>query len=290
MRKPQRPPKQSRRLSITKLQRESAAGAELIALCQTVTEDGSLSSEEVAALEQWLVDHESTGLPARDYLFHTVRKIVADGKVTREEAKELYRAIETVLPVDVREPVRTRRQAVERDAAEQARAERETAKQAQREERERNRPVGSWNFMVAGTRYERRPYVIARYASPKDTVYLIRDRQNRFSRNAVEVRLANGMHIGFVPEEFACDVAPLLDQGLPHEAFITKILTGGRSPIPVVQAYLYRRDASLAGIVLERDVPAKVQAVEGSGCATRMAALASVVLGVLKLAWDVARP
>src|SRR5437899_909381 len=36
-----------RRLSITKLQRQSAAGADLIALCQTVTEDGSLSEEEV---------------------------------------------------------------------------------------------------------------------------------------------------------------------------------------------------------------------------------------------------
>jgi hypothetical protein len=37
----QPPPK--RRLSITKLQRETEAAIELISLCQTVTEDGSLS-------------------------------------------------------------------------------------------------------------------------------------------------------------------------------------------------------------------------------------------------------
>src|SRR5438094_3827749 len=88
----------NRRLSITRLQRQSAAGADLIALCQTVTEDGSLSEEEVVALKQWLADHKSTDLPARDYLFRTVEQIVADGRVTLEERRDLYRAIETILP------------------------------------------------------------------------------------------------------------------------------------------------------------------------------------------------
>lgn len=257
----------NRRLSVTRLQRQSAAGVDLIALCQTVTEDGSLSQEEVAALRQWLADHESTNLPARDYLFHTVERIVADGNVTLEERRELYRAIETILPPDLRTPVRTRRRELEQAATDQARAEREAAKRAQREERERSRPVGSWNFMVAGVRYEGRPEVITRYATPDDTVYLIRDRQNRFSRNAVEVRLSNGMQIGFVPEDHATDVAPLLESGLPHDAFITKVLTGGRSPIPVVQAYVYRADAVAAELVFEKDVPAKVLPPRLSGCA-----------------------
>ena len=121
--------------------------------------------------------------------------------------------------------------------------------------------------MVAGVRYEGRPQVITRYASPDDAVYLIRDRENRFSKNAVEVRLSNGMQIGFVPEDYATDVAPLLNSGLPHDAFITKILTGGRSPIPVVQAYVYRADAAAAELVFEKDVPAKVPPPHMSGCA-----------------------
>ena len=53
-------------------------------------------------------------------------------------------------------------------------------------------------------------------------------------------------------------IAPFLDTGLPHDAFITKVLTGGRSPIPVVQAYVYRADAAVAQLVYEKDVPAKV--------------------------------
>src|SRR5437879_2287369 len=125
----------NRRLSITKLQRRSAAGADLIALCQTVTEDGSLSQEELAALKQWLDDHGATDLPARDYLFHTIERIVADGKVTLEERRELHRAIETILPPDVRSPASAKRRAREQAATDQARVDREAGKQAQREER-----------------------------------------------------------------------------------------------------------------------------------------------------------
>ena len=137
--------------------------------------------------------------------------------------------------------------------------------------------------MVAGVRYEGRPQIISRYASPDDAVYLIRDRKNTFSRNAVEVRLSNGMQIGFVPEDYATDVAPLLDSGLPHDAFITKILTGGRSPIPVVQAYVYRADAGGAELVFEKDVPAKVVRPTVSGCGVvllvgTLTAVASLVL------------
>src|SRR6266545_1302969 len=109
----------NRRLSITKLQRQSAAGADLIALCQTVTEDGSLSQEEVAALRQWLDDHASTELPARDYLCQTVERIVADGMITLEERRELYRAIETILPLDLRSPVSAKRREREQGATDQ---------------------------------------------------------------------------------------------------------------------------------------------------------------------------
>jgi hypothetical protein len=141
-----------RRLSITKLQRENEAAIELISLCQTITEDGSLSDEEVAALRQWLIDHADTELPARDFLEETVARLVVDGVVTVDERRELWRAIETVLPPDLRAPLTARRREQEYAAKSAAREVREQARVEARAVRERNRPVGSWNFMVAGCR------------------------------------------------------------------------------------------------------------------------------------------
>src|SRR4051812_47501513 len=92
-----------RRTSITKLQGRTAAATDLIALCQSITADGHLEDQEVAALREWLDEHRGADLPAVAFLLETVERILADGKVTVEERRELYRAIETVLPVDVRE-------------------------------------------------------------------------------------------------------------------------------------------------------------------------------------------
>src|SRR5688572_8082739 len=90
-----------RRVSITKLQRHTAAGAELISLCQSITDDGHLVDEEVTALRQWVDDNASTDLPARDFLLQTVRRIIEDGKVTDDERVDLYQAIEKILPIDI---------------------------------------------------------------------------------------------------------------------------------------------------------------------------------------------
>jgi hypothetical protein len=50
----------------------------------------------------------------------------------------------------------------------------------------------------------------------------------------------------------------MLDDGLPHQAIITKILTGGRSPIPVVEVDVFRQEARGENLVFEADVPTKV--------------------------------
>jgi hypothetical protein len=246
-----------RRLSLTKAQRETVAGAELLSLCQTITEDGSLSEEEIAALRQWLDDNRSAPLPAIPFLTETVEQILADQKVTKEEWRSLYSAVETVLPPEARRVAADETRGVEAQEREQAEAARNAKKARQLEERERNRPSGSWNFMVAGARFEGRPTVVRQYLGLGDRVFLIRDRQNEHSRHAVEVRLRNGMQIGYVPEDVAVDIAPLLDGAGQHEAYCTKILTGGRAPIPVVQAYTYRSDANVDDAVRGSDVPAK---------------------------------
>ena len=76
--------------------------------------------------------------PACAFIRGTVARILADGVVTPDERRELWRAIETVLPPDLCVPLTARRRAQER---------RDVC-----EGRERDQPVGSWNLMVAGCR------------------------------------------------------------------------------------------------------------------------------------------
>lgn len=226
-----------RRRSITRLQRQTAVATDLISLCQTMTEDGHLEDQEVGALRQWLeVNRRETDLPAVAYLTETVRRILADGKITPEEQRELYLAIETILPPDIRESVQGTRRSAEQLARDRLREQKEATRQAEKDARIRNAPVDTWDFMVAGCRYEGRPEVIRRFAAPADAAFLVRDRSNKFSRNAIEVCLANGMQAGHVPEEHAVSMATLLDNGYKHKAHIIKILTGGRAPIPVIVA------------------------------------------------------
>lgn len=277
------------RLSLTKTQIQAGVGAELLALCQSVTEDGSLSKDEILAFRDWLQTNRYSDLPAIDFLATTLERIITDGKVTNDERREMYKAIEIVLPPETRRHASERRKTVEAEGKAQVQEERVALKQQEREERERRRPLYSANFMVAGVHYEGRPEVIREYADDDDQVFLVRDPRNKYSSNAVEVRLQNGMQIGFVPEYDAGGMAPFLDQDCPYNAYITTILTGGRVPIPVVQTYIYRADAGVDGLVFPSTVPDKqvrvgTNSVENSrkcGC------LSVVLLAVVLVMWGV---
>ena len=97
------------RLSITKSQVAAGPGTELLALCQTITEDGSLSDAEIGHLRDWLAENRGGELPAIGFLASVVETILHDGKVTKAERQELYRALEKVLPVEIREAAASRR-------------------------------------------------------------------------------------------------------------------------------------------------------------------------------------
>jgi hypothetical protein len=58
----------ARRISITKLQRRTAAAVELIALCPTITADGRLADDEIVAFKQWLRVHRIDAERARELL------------------------------------------------------------------------------------------------------------------------------------------------------------------------------------------------------------------------------
>jgi hypothetical protein len=59
------------RLSLTKSQVSARPGIELLALCQTITGDGSLSDAEIGQLRDWLAENREGELPAIGFLtFH----------------------------------------------------------------------------------------------------------------------------------------------------------------------------------------------------------------------------
>ena len=69
------------RLSLTKSQVSAGPGTELLALCQTITEDGSLSESEIGQLRDWLTENRASDLPAIGFLASVVETILHDGKV-----------------------------------------------------------------------------------------------------------------------------------------------------------------------------------------------------------------
>lgn len=245
----------AKRVSLTKAQLATAAGAELLSLCQTVTADGSLSADEVAELRTWLGTHASAELPSIGHLLAVVEKIVADGIVTADERRELFVAIESVLPSEVRSLAKNARRTVEQAEKDRAKLQAELKRQNVREERERNRPIYQLDVMVAGAKYDGRPQVIRRHARAGDQVHLVRDQANRHSRNAVGIHTSSGHQIGFVPEDDAVEIAPLLDGGHAHRASIKKILTGSTHPIPVVVADIYGREATVTNVIAAPSAP-----------------------------------
>lgn len=275
-----------RRISLTKTQRQSAIGAELLSLCQVITADGSLSDDEVASLREWLREHGNEDLPAISHLTKVIETVLADGRVTQEERRDLYIALESVLPPDVRSVAKRARRTIEEKEKDRLRVQRLLEKERQRDEQERNSPLEHWDFMVAGAKYDGRPNVIDRYAQVAQPTYLVRDAANRHSRNAVEVRTATGHQIGFVPEEDACELAPLLDSGHPYSARIKKILTGGRYPIPVVIAYVYRKDATVSNLFDPATPAPRIStAVAHNGNSTLVKAALLVIAVILVLYW-----
>jgi len=272
----------ARRLSLTKVQFRESVAVELLTLCQTITEDGSLSEAEVDALKDWLAENSSNDLPAIGFLSTSVERILADGKITPDECRNLHEAVEAILPPEVRKEAATHRKAVEREERDRKRAERQSTEELKREERQRARPLKIMNFMVAGVAHEGRPEVIREEVIVDDKVFLSRDRANEFSRNAVAILTRQGYHIGFAPEVEAVEMAPLLDQGCCHEAYVTKTINGRRGPIPVVQAYIFRPDANVEGAVFEAGVPAKRQMNRSSR--VRQTLFLLFIFGILVLA------
>jgi anti-sigma factor RsiW len=116
--------------SLSRAEQSSALGAALVRLCRSATADGRFSPEELAALRQWLADADSARMPAARYLRSIVEKVLADGKITPEECKDVYLAVESILPIEERLQATAARQ--EADATDEAVARAANSERGQR--------------------------------------------------------------------------------------------------------------------------------------------------------------
>lgn len=237
------------RLSLTKTQAQAGVGAELLALCQSITEDGKLQKEEIKALRDWLGINQNSDFPSIGFLCETVGRIIADRIVTSEERKELYSAIESILPPEARQAATIKRKAIEavakskvRKAKNQIKETEKAKRKAEREQRERNRPLWTSNFLVCGVHMRENAQIIEEHVN-EGPVYLVREPRNRHSKNAISIKTQNGLHFGYVPEHEAAWAAPLMDDGHRYSAFVVKILDGRQFLCPVIEAAIYRPDA-----------------------------------------------
>jgi hypothetical protein len=208
-----------------------APGAELFALCQTASADGALSSRQLQTLRAWLEHTNTAEVPAWKFVSGLVEHILEIGRAAPADLYALYSALETSLPKELgRRPDSSRAR---------------NAYALPTGERLRNEVLASAHFLVAGAQSDRFATAIDRYAKVGAPVLLARDRDNTQSPNTVQVWTANGKQLGFVPEQHASELAPLLDQGARYRAHLASVLLGSHAPLLTVHAYLYPLDATL---------------------------------------------
>jgi len=282
--------KKARKPHLTLRQPDFPIAAELLALLETITAAGAITDAGLSELQAWLDVNANSTLPAVDFLRLMLRNIFDDGNATQEERKALYQAIERVMPPESRDRARSRRLASELLGKSKLREEKTARHEHEVSERQRNRPLLSANFMVAGVKYEGRPHIIEHQLKEGQQVFFVGDPSNQYDANAIEIRLQNGSSIGYVPREYAATITPLLDTGSLQAASCVKILAGRQAPIPIIQAYIYRPDATVTGAIQTTYAqsatatgPIKLtylqpkQSTSGSGC------LVSVIVIVLVL-------
>jgi HIRAN domain len=211
-----------------------APGAELFALCQTATADGALSPRELQSLRAWREHADASNVPAWKFVSGLVEHILEIGRAAPADLHALYTALESCLPAELRRKPSAIRL-----------ADREwTLRNVPTGERVRNEVIASAHFLIAGLN-NRHAAIIEKYAKAGAPLLLVRDKDSPQSPNTVEVRAASGKQLGFVPEQHASELAPLLDQGARYRAHLASVHNGAHAPLLIVQAYLYPPDATL---------------------------------------------
>lgn len=220
------------------------SGKSLLELATRIVADGMIDLEEIKELRKWLkTNHEQSSANSIGYLAEMMNRITADSVIDRDELFELHRAIERVIPATHRTAGVQARKKREADRKQRIKEQREVEKKQQAElataQRERelkeyeaaNRKTIRHEFAkVAGVTFQNEDGTerqdVLRFCNPGEQLILVRDIDNDFSCNAVEVRRLNGLQLGYAPEYLAeriCD--EMEDDKNVHG--ILKQITGG---------------------------------------------------------------
>jgi hypothetical protein len=109
------------RITLTAKQLKEAVAGELLAMLESVSEDGILTDVEVAQLRVWLRKATAEDIPAFTFLRSVVEEALADGVVTDDERKTIVQAILRIMPLEQRTSAKMRFDKVETERIEELR-------------------------------------------------------------------------------------------------------------------------------------------------------------------------
>lgn len=265
------------RVSLTKRQLVEQGALELLSICVDITNDGRVDPAEVMRLKSVLESTDFSELPAAAHLSEVIAAALADGHLSADERQTIHRAIEAVLPTDLRREAIGYRRLLEREERELERADKERIRAESAARRDRDRPIGRGDFMIAGVGIEPRPGVASSHAGVGCWLSLAREADNPYDRNAIAICASNGRMLGYVPASDAVELAPILDGGARYEATVKKVLSGRRGPIPIVKLVVYEGASPLGRPCSSRHYVAE----EKNGRSTLNGCLAIAVIVVL---------
>jgi hypothetical protein len=238
-----------RHVTVSKADRGTPTGRELITLLTELSADGQVTRDEMEQLRRWLEVDRGVDCSACAFLYEVVDTISEDGEITEEELDRLALAIERVLPPEVRASAALKRKQVRAARRQEIAAKRAIGRAQERaarlQAREVAKPLHRGDFMVMGAvrSAERRDGCASLDVS--EAVVLDREPDNPHDGNAILVLMQSGTELGYVPRELAKQMAPLLDAGADVEATVKKLLTSAEGySLPVVISTLRRAETS----------------------------------------------
>jgi hypothetical protein len=259
-----------RMVTLSKSQRETTVGRELIELLVQLSVDGAVSREELELLRKWLEADHAVDCPALPFLYETIEQISSDGEISEDDLDRLALAIERVLPKVIRVAAAARRKEARNARRIAQREDQRQAMIAERTERRAARDVARTrqgilyqaNFPIAGAfRSEERRDACERLIVD-DIVTFEREPDNIHDANAILILGGDECELGYVRREEAGDIAPLLDAGAEADVRVHRLWEtpdGNVVPIVLVEVRQGDNDGSIVQPRSQRELTTSAQ-------------------------------
>ena len=238
-----------RQVTLTKAQRDTPAGRDLIEMLTELSADGQVTREEMERLRKWLEVDRGVDFNACEFLYGVVEPIASDGIITEEELDSLALAIERVLPKDVRVAAALKRKKIRTNRQAARAATRAAQRAAAVESRKRPKPLDRTEFVIRGALRSAERRAGCESLNVGDTVTLDREPENTHDENAILVLAEDGRELGYVPREDARRMARLLDAGAEAEAKVRRLWeTPDGGVVPIIASQLRHVDTPAAPV------------------------------------------